>query len=281
MKTRNILFIASLGFATLFTASCMDGDWDEPDLTNPPYGNNTIQEGTLTTISALRTEYQSAINNSSYKEITKDVQIKVVVVGNDIGGNLYKQIAVQDETGALIIGINATGLYPYMPVGQELLINLKGLVVGGYGQQAQIGSEYNGGIGRMDDETWKQHVRLLGQAPEKIDTLDFNAELDKDIHSGYLVKLSNVTIDGADGITVLAPEDGSIALTSNCANRNIKGLPQSVGDIVLRTSIYSKFSNKVIPSGQTDIYGIATRYRNTWQILMRSESDLVEKETNE
>ena len=141
MKTRNILFIASLGFAALFTASCMDGDWDEPDLTNPPYGNNTLTEGTIVTIDELRNQYASEISEGSHKEITEDVQLKVVVTGNDIGGNLYKQISVQDETGAIIIGINATGLYPYLPVGQELLINLKGLHVGSYGQQAQIGKE--------------------------------------------------------------------------------------------------------------------------------------------
>ena len=281
MKTRNILFIASLGFAALFTASCMDGDWDEPDLTNPPYGNNTLTEGTIVTIDELRSQYASEISEGSHKEITEDVQLKVVVTGNDIGGNLYKQISVQDETGAIIIGINATGLYPYLPVGQEILINLKGLHVGSYGQQAQIGTEYNGGIGRMDPTEWQEHVRLLGHDISKVDTLDFDGNMDIDKYTGYVVKLSNVTINGADGKAILAPEEGIGAdgFNSNCANRKIIGT--SAKDIVVRTSTYSKFANKVVPTGPVDLYGVATRFKNTWQILMRAESDLVEKETNE
>lgn len=276
-----MLYIAVLGLTTLFMPSCMDGDWDEPDMTNPPYGNNSLVESTIVTIGELRNRYKTEISNGAHKEITEDVQLKVVVTGNDIGGNLYKQISVQDETGALIIGINANSLYPYLPVGQEILVNLKGLHIGSYGQQAQIGTEYNGGIGRIDPNEWQEHVRLLGHDLSKVDTLDFDGNLDINIHSGYIVKLSNVTINGADGKAVLAPEEGIGAdgFNSNCANRNIKGTVAK--NIVVRTSTYSDFANRIVPEGPVDLYGVATRYRNTWQILMRSESDLVEKQTAE
>ncbi len=274
MNTKNkilhlIMVMASLaGFG-----SCMDGEWDAPDMSTPPYGNNYLTEGTLTTIAELKTKYAGEIADRGFKEITEDLQLRVVVTGNDMGGNLYKQIAIQDETSSMIVGINATGLYPYLAVGQELLINLKGICVGGYGKQAQLGTEYNGSIGRMDDAVWQQHVRLVG-TPDmaKVDTLDFNADWNMEAYSGALVKLTDVTIEGADGKAVLAPEDGSVALTSNCANRNIKGLSKS--NVVLRTSTYSKFANLVIPTGKVDIYGIATRFNNTWQILMRTEGDL-------
>lgn len=275
MKTKNkfLNVMAALALLAGLNSACMDGEWDAPDMTNPPYGNNQITEGTLTTIAELKTQYAGEIANRGYKEVTEDVQLRAVVTGNDAGGNLYKQISIQDETGSMIVGINATGLYPYLPVGQELLINLKGICVGGYGQQAQLGSEYNGSIGRMEDETWQQHVRLIG-APDlaKVDTLDFDANWDMKAYCGTLVKITNVTIDGADGKAVLAPEDGSVALTSNCANRTIKGLGAT--NVVLRTSTYSKFANLIVPEGKVDIYGIATRYNNTWQILMRTESDL-------
>lgn len=266
------LIIAVVLTAGLQTA-CMDGDWDSPDLTLPPYGNNYITEGTPTTIATLKTQFATEIANKGYKQVTEDVQLKAVVTGNDLGGNLYKQIAIQDETGYMIVGINATGLYAYLPVGQQLLINLKGLYVGGYGQQAQIGTEYNGSIGRLDDSDWQAHVRLVG-TPDmtKVDTLDFDANWDMAAYSGALVRLTNVSLEGADGTAVLAPDDGSVPLTSNCANINIKGLAKT--NVVLRTSTYSKFANMIIPQGEVDIYGIATRYNNTWQILMRTQNDL-------
>ena len=172
------------------------------------------------------------------------------------------------------MGINGSNLYPYMPVGQQLLINLKGLHIGGYRKQAQIGALYKGSsIGRMDTDVWEQHVRLLkeGEIEAKVDTVDFDENADKYILSGRIVKLSGVTISG-EGTQVLAPEDGSVTLSSNCANRLINGK----SSLVLRTSSYSKFANRAIPKGKADVYGVCTRYNNTWQILMRTESDLQE-----
>lgn len=276
MKTRHIFLaiaIASVGFS-----SCMDKDWEAPQFDEPLYGNNSImkQEGDkVITIGELKEKYSSLINASTdgSKEITEDWQLQVVVNGNDEGGNLYKQISIQDHTGAIIVGINGSNLYPYMPVGQQLLINLKGLYIGGYRKQAQIGALYNGGIGRMDTDVWEQHVRLLkpGEIEARVDTVDFDEKADKYTLSGRIVRLSGVTISG-EGTQVLAPEDGSVTLTSNCANRLIN----NKSSLVLRTSSYSKFANRAIPKGKVDVYGVCTRFNNTWQILMRTESDLQE-----
>lgn len=277
MKTR-YMFLA-IAITSMGLAACMDKDWEAPQFDEPLYGNNSImkEEGDkVITIGELKEKYSSLINDSTdgVKEITDDWQLQVVVNGNDEGGNLYKQISVQDPTGAIIVGINGSNLYPYMPVGQQLLINLKGLHIGGYRKQAQIGALYKGSsIGRMDTDVWEQHVRLLkkGEIEAKVDTVDFDENADKFILSGRIVKLSGVTISG-EGTQVLAPEDGSVTLSSNCANRLINGK----SSLVLRTSSYSKFANRAIPKGKADVYGVCTRYNNTWQILMRTESDLQE-----
>ena len=277
MKTR-YMFLA-IAITSMGLAACMDKDWEAPQFDEPLYGNNSImkEEGDkVITIGELKEKYSSLINASTdgVKEITDDWQLQVVVNGNDEGGNLYKQISVQDPTGAIIVGINGSNLYPYMPVGQQLLINLKGLHIGGYRKQAQIGALYKGSsIGRMDTDVWEQHVRLLkeGEIEAKVDTVDFDENADKFILSGRIVKLSGVTISG-EGTQVLAPDDGSVALSSNCANRLINGK----SSLVLRTSSYSKFANRAVPKGKADVYGVCTRYNNTWQILMRTESDLQE-----
>lgn len=276
MKTR-YMFLA-IAITSMGLAACMDKDWEAPQFDEPLYGNNSImkEEGDkVITIGELKEKYSSLINASTdgVKEITDDWQLQVVVNGNDEGGNLYKQISIQDHTGAIIVGINGSNLYPYMPVGQQLLINLKGLYIGGYRKQAQIGALYRDGIGRMDTDVWEQHVRLLkpGEIEAKVDTVDFDENADKYALSGRIVRLSGVTISG-EGTQVLAPEDGSVTLTSNCANRLIN----NKSSLVLRTSSYSKFANRAIPKGKVDVYGVCTRFNNTWQILMRTESDLQE-----
>ena len=259
-------------------ASCQDKDWDIPE--GIPYGNNELVAGTTTTIAELQSTYASTISNDSYKQITEDLWLRCVVNGNDFGDNLYKQLSVQDETGGIIIGINGSDQGAFMPVGQKLLINLKDLYIGGYGNQAQIGGLYNGSLGRMELSEWKQHVRLImDDMPEalafgtmKVDTLDFDPNKTMAQQSGRVVRLSGVTIS-RDGTPVIAPDDGSVSLVSNCVNRTLSG-GNAGSKCVLRTSTYAAFKGVEIPTTAVELYGIATIYRGTWQILARTESDL-------
>lgn len=276
------LYIIALIAGTFALASCQDKDWEVPEsiMSQPPYGNNTLVAGATITIAELHSKYSSAISNDSYKEITDDLWLRCVVTGNDFGGNIYKQISVQDETGGIIIGINGSDQGAFMPVGQKLLISLKNLYIGGYGTQAQIGGLYNGGLGRMDLSTWKQHVRLIMDNTNeaiafgtmKVDTIDFDANKTMAQQSGRVVRLTNVTI-GGEGTPILAPDDGSVQLTSNCANRTLSG-GNAGSKCVLRTSTYADFKGVALPKEKVDLYGIATIYRGTWQILARTQSDL-------
>ncbi|MBR0434105.1 MAG: hypothetical protein IJK15_10495 [Bacteroidaceae bacterium] len=278
MKTKHI-FLAII--AALSLTACIDGDWDTPDMTNPPYGNNKIAEDASkqVTIADLKDKYANVINKSSFKRIEDEAQLKCTVIGNDIGGNIYKQIIVQDATGALVVGINGTGLFPFLSVGQQILIDLKDLCIGGYGEQPQLGDEYNNSIGRMSTEKWEQHVRILPSHDiSQIDTIDFFkvAQTDIDRYCGHLVKLENVTI-GDPGYPI-APEykagtpliyNGS---TNGYVHHTING--QSMSKLLLRTSTYADFASWVIPSTPVTLYGIATRFRDTWQILIRAEEDI-------
>lgn len=289
---KSLKFYATILLCAIGMTACMNEDWQAPDFKdNPPYGNNEIVPCAKTkiTIAQLKAKYGDVFGKQSgFKKISEDLQLHVVVNGNDQGGNIYKQISVQDETGGIIIGINATDLYAMMPVGQKLVINLKGLYVGTYGSMAQIGSEYNGGLGRMELTTWKDCVRLVEDEvvvktdenktetiymTSVVDTIDFTPASDYNSMIGRIVKISNAKISG-EGTQTLAPEDGSVYLTSNCANRNIVGA--ATNKVVLRTSTYSDFATREIPKGNVDIYGVCTYFNGTWQILMRTNSDLKE-----
>lgn len=283
---RKLSYILSLAFAitsAMTMTACMDGDWDTPDMTNPPYGNNAIVPNAdqQTTIAQLKAKYASAISSSSFQRITDDAQLVCTVIGNDFGGNIYKQIVVQDATGAMIVGINGTGLFPFISVGQQILIDLKDLCIGGYGQQTQLGDEYNGSIGRMSTEKWEQHVKILPTHDmSQIDTIDFFsvAQTDMERYCGHLVKLENVVI--GDAGSPLAPEyRAGTTLTYNGSSNGYVHHSinnQSMSKLLLRTSTYADFAAWVIPSTPVTLYGIATRYRDTWQILIRAEDDIKE-----
>ncbi len=288
---KKFIYIA-MAIVSLTLSSCMGDGYDDPILPNAPYGKNTIEETNVISIADLRTKYNTTISNSSYVRIDEDIQIKGIVTGNDIGGNIYNEVAVQDETGAILVCINASGLYGYMPVGQEILISLKDMYIGGYGKQMEIGGVYtnvkNGtsSIGKIERYEWEKQYKLIGTAnPTKVEAMRRAKEitdvkqLDLDTDAAKLVTLKNVKFADADGKSVFAPSDGSVKLLANCANRGLKtadGKTISTNSVVVRTSTYAKFANNVLPSEAVDITGIFTRYNNVWQILVRSESDIIE-----
>ena len=291
MKTsKYILFaLAVLGLTT----SCQDGDWDAPATENSieSYGNKYIQATNLKTIAELKELYKNEINNNSLKEVKTPLQIKGIVTGNDEGGNIYNSLYIQDNTGAIAISVGQGGLFGPFAVGQPVIVELQGLYVGGYGKQPEIGTTYTNPnkegatpqVGRMSRYIWQNHYRLLLPDDELVIGLlvtpievkwNFNS-LDLAQDCAKLITLKGVTLAEADGKAVFAPNDGSVSLTANCANRVISG----VSNVVLRTSTYADFANQIMPTERVDITGIATRYNDVWQLLMRTEADIVKSNT--
>ena len=280
----------AMAFAALLFASCMGDSYADPDDTETikvpvsPYGNNKLTEDNVITIAQLKSDYAKNIaSNTAFTKIDKDIKIKGYVTGNDIGGNLYQEVSVQDETGALLVCINAGGLHGYLTPGQQILIDLKGLYIGGYGKQPEIGGIYTNlktgatSIGKMDRPTWQQHYKLIGESDAKnIEPAEFDLSKVSDAaymeeNAGKLMVLKKVSFKDADGKTVFAPNDA----TTNCylvdatTGKNI-----GTSSLVVRTSGYAKFANQVLPEGAYNITGIFTRFDNTWQILLRDIDDL-------
>lgn len=286
---KNIKYLLMLVLACSLFTGCMDDDWDTPNtkVLNKAYGNQEIAETNVITIGSLKEKYESVINAStnSYEQITEDVQIKGRVVGNDIGGNIYNEVSIDDGTGAILICISQGGLFSYLPVGQEIVVDLKGLYIGGYGKQAEIGMPYtnakgNSYVSRMSRVLWNKHFKLTGVADaskvvaEEFDVSKRTKEEYFTANNGKLMTIKNVEFTNADGKTTFAPSDEKDA--ANSVNRGLSqnGKPIATSSIVVRTSSYADFAAKQLPTGKLNITGVFTRYRTTWQILIRDERDI-------
>lgn len=286
---KKIKFIA-LAFLALTLGSCMGDGYADPDLTEKvpasPWGNNSLREKNVISIADLKTQFATVINSDNgYKLIEKDMMIKAVVTGNDVSGNIYNQVSVQDASGAIIIAINGSGLSGYLPVGQEILVNLKGLYIGSYKKLPQIGgvntklSDGSLGIGKIERAIWNEHFKILnpGEAdastvvPEEFDLTKLTDAAYMDANVGKLMTLKKVKFASANGTNVWAPDDTNTSLELIDAET---GKKISSSNLVVRNSGYSKFANEVVPQGVFDITGIFTRYNNTWQIVLRSTDDL-------
>ena len=281
MKKITYIILACL---CCIVTGCKDGDWDNPGkTTTETFGNNALEETNVVTIKELKDMYKSTLNQQfGLTEIGKDLKIKGRVLGNDIEGNIYSKVVIDDGTGAIIISVGVGGLFAYLPVGQEILVDLSKLWIGTYGYQPQLGVYYissagKTSVGRISRALWNQSFKLLG-APDasKIKPIEFDVSKVKDSNYmsenvGRLMVIRDVKmIKGGNGVWA-AEADASGTQTE--VNQSISGLK----GIYVRTSTYADFANSPIPEGTLDITGIFTRYGSDWQIYLRTESDVVKK----
>lgn len=279
----------ALGFSAYALTSCMNGGYDEMGsvTTQSTYGCDTITEHHVVTLNQLYNmpNYASTFGQQrSYQEVTDDIQLKLRVTGNDQGGNIYNKVAMQDDNGdAIIVTVYSGGMYAYLPIGQEVLINLKGLYVGNYGYQHQIGVPYttssgNTYAGRMPNWMWQEHFRLIGTPDaSKVQPIEFTNEVKNNIdkYSGRLMTIKNVSVDGVNRNLTWAEASKSVQEdeenTEFSTERYLKGIDKN---IVVYTSTSAKFASDKIPTGKMNITGIFSRYGTTWQILIRTIDDV-------
>ncbi len=289
MNMKTLRYLTLLTLSLIMATSCMN-DHDEPEFKQPPYGNNNIGEAN-TTIAELKASYSKTILNNGYELFTEDKVIEGVVVANDETGNVYKQFVINDETGAIIVGVDDVGLYAVLPIGTRVRISCKGLYIGGYGSLAQIGTKYFNTkydefqIGRIAKPDFQKHIRIVGKAansePEMTPmevTEQYLADSKNKNSAPIYVVLKNVSIAEADGTRKFAPEEEQISETNTAVERHVNIGSQQV---IFRLSTYADFANEIIPKGKFNITGVLTRYRNPgnsskdyWQFLLSSTDDV-------
>lgn len=280
--------------------SCMDDDWKAPSGDTPAYGNNTLQEKKVISIEDLKKNYgitKDMINDTV--RIDDGIQIKGVVTGNDAEGNIYNEIALQDETGGILVCIAQGGLCGQLQVGQEVLIDLGGLYIGAYRSQPQIGVPYTSTSAsgakstypsRIARAEWQTRFKLIGKPDaKKLVAKEFDYESLKGNetelykYAGCLVKATGVGFAKADGKTTYAPksEGASTGYGVMRAFKNMTtGKDYTTNEFGVRTSCYSDFAAEKLPEGKLTVTGILTCYKSqtkynaTAQILMRQQSDV-------
>ena len=278
-------------------ASCMDGNdglfndgWKAPEsLSDNLYGNPSIKETNLVTIAQLKSKFSTEISTEGqYKQITEPMQIKAVVTANDIQGNMYNEIAVQDETGAIFIGIAQGGVFGYLPEGTEILVELNGLYIGNYRKSPTIGTPYNKdgdiSVSRMPRALWLEHFTYTGQkktiTPEVFST-SWNINTD----AGKLCTIKNVTIkkggyyntdtkqyvdpyEFVKGESAYSHPDYSTSWYFN------EFSDEQTGGVQLYTSNYADFAAMKLPTGKMNLTGVIKRYRDQWELILRTIDDV-------
>lgn len=312
MKTMKYLKLALLALVAVFaTTSCMDDDWKDPNSETSPYGNNSIQETNVVSIAELKNTYgpkqKDEINDTV--RIADGTQIKGIVTGNDVEGNIYSQISIQDDSDkpGIIISVAQGGLSGQLQIGQEVLINVGGLYYGTYRSQPQLGVAYHDSSkdqnypSRISRADWQNRFKVIGKPDAskiKVQVFSTNPDaskgelnvadlLDADVaykYAGCLVTLKGVEFAMGDGKTTLAPEDEGKTLGYG-VTRYFKGYDKTNKRIGIRTSCYADFAANLVPQGVVDVTGVlscyksSAKYNHTVQLALRRFSDIKASES--
>ena len=282
---KKIKYLIITAVCVLF-ASCMGDSYAGIDENAPvPYGNNELTETNVITIAQLKSDYATYIatdyrDGQSFAKVTDDVKIKAIVTSSDAQGNIYQELALQDATGAIIVGVAQGGLYGPLPVGTEILVSLKDLYVGNYGKQAQIGMPSKNAtgadvIGRISRTTWDQHYKILSTGhivePTLFATGTNPTTWNLDTDGGKLGIIRNVSFKSSNNskaTDTFADPNGGAGSVSWTLNE------QDGRKVIVYNSNFADFANAKVPTGKVDITGIIKRFNNQWEIIIRSLDDI-------
>lgn len=248
------LLLAAL--AAIAVASC-DKD---PGL--PPIGGQEYEGEANTTVAELHDQFAET---DAYATVTDDIVIRGIVVGNDASGNIFKQIYIQDGGTGINIGLDANELNSTYKIGQEVFVELKGLAVGRYGGELQIG--YMGtNANRIPSLYFAEHIFANGlpdpaKATPKTTTI---GELTPDMVN-TLVRL--------DGVKFEQGGSQPFATESSTTNRTLTD--GNGGSIIVRTSNYADFHANTLPTGEGSVIAVLGRFNGDWQLLLRTADDVI------
>ncbi|MCH2082838.1 MAG: DUF5689 domain-containing protein [Saprospiraceae bacterium] len=250
------LFLAIALLATTFTA-CVDLEFDEPSLDGLAdiAANTTIAE-----LKALHTIGNDAVL------VEDDLIIRGVVIADDLSGNFFKNLTIEDETGGIQIRLNLVGLSDVYPQGSEVFVRCQGLFVGDFAELPQISGTVEGDA---IEEVLVEDFVIPGKTGQEvtpevitIDQLDDPTFLSSKLNT--LVQLNDVEFapEAAGGTYA-----GVISTNLNIQDCNTR-------TIILRTSSFSDFASELTPTGNGSLTAVLGRFRDDIQLTIRDTDDI-------
>lgn len=218
--------------------------------------------------------------SGAYTMITSDYVISGVVVADDKSGNLYKQLYIQDETGALQILLDATNLYGTYPVGRRIFIKCNGLCLSDYNNLMALGVKATvGGLPSQEGIPGNLISNyVIGGSlnnpvvPKLVTFADLTIPSSTSQkpwlqpYLGMLIQLDNYAF------TDLNATYSDTSAFKSTQNRDIKNCSNQT--LIVRTSAYANFAGVKVPQGRGSIVSIFTAFGTTKQLLVREPADV-------
>jgi len=242
---KNFKNIFSLFVVVFFAYSC------KKNIDAPPIAK--LPEGNIISIDSLRKIY------TSFDTLLQiDASIYATVTADEVSGNLYKTLFVQDNTNAIKLSLTNSSSKLFFQ-GDYVRIPLKGLLLARENNMLQLQN--------IDSE--KQIIKQSSGNEILPKTVNIT-ELSNGVLSPFQAQL--VQINGVE--FSCSDVTGTYADAINQYDLN-RTLFDALGNsVIVRSSGYAKFAAKQIPSGNGSITAIVTQYNATVQLTIRNEEEV-------
>jgi hypothetical protein len=243
MTQKNVVNFASFSGLLLVVAVLFPACQKEFD--SPPL--RTLPTGSVMTVAELRDLY-----NSADVHFRGDSSVYAVVTADEQNGNLYKNIYVQDHTGAIVMRmLYSGGLYQ----GDSIRIYLPGTKLSSYAGMLQLDSV------DVDNNVIKQATQVE-KAPQLVTISQIGPDL-----QGKLIRLENVQFVSSD--TALTYAD---AVNQNTVNRTLEDCGGA--QVLVRTSGYADFAGTSVPNGKGSFVAVVSQFQSDMQLYIRDLNEV-------
>lgn len=228
-------------FAVVLLAACKK-KYDTPPLEDIP-------DTETMTIDELRTWQET---QGGVISIDEELSVYGIVTMDETDGNIYKNVYVQDHTGAVNVRmLNGGGVYE----GDSVRIYLKGAILNKFNGVLQIDSI------DIDRNIIKQSTNNTF-APEEI-SIDFITA----VKESELIRINNVQFIKPDIEKTFA--DGENLVSEDRILEDAEG-----NTVKVRTSGYAAFADEDIPDGSGSLVCIVNHFNGEVHLLIRSFSEI-------
>lgn len=263
----NLLLSASVLLIALGLFSCVKNEFDEP-----PVGDCNVNLTANTTIKALKAMRLSV---GVPDAITEDIIIKGSVISDDRLGNFYKTMVIQDGTAGIEMKIDNGFLYQSYPVGREIYVRCKGLLLSDYNGVVQlIGSVAQQGtslttFGLTTGQERLNIVRGCNNVPitPRVVTM---SQLSS---AGYVDLISTlITMEDVQFTQCDAARTYADVLTNSSLNRELENC--SGAKALVRSSGYADFAGALTPTGKGSLTAVFSVFGSDRQLYIRDLNDV-------
>lgn len=273
---KSLLAAALLALAGVTLSGCNE------DLEVPPLAIPSSDWKANTTIADFKAQYWSAEENYCTKVGETAGGEHVIlggrVIGNDLTGNIYQAIQIQDETGAITVSASVKDLHLRYKIGEQVFIDVTDLYAGKYAGLFQIGTEgtYNNAptTSKMSEKDFLAHTSLNGLPdPSKVTTLTMTIpEINAMVKDAEKVRqYQSQRIEIKDVSFIGGGKERWAEAGSSGTDRYL--IDKDGNRLLVRNSGYSDFCDQTLPAGHGNIVAILSWYRSSWQVVFVTNED--------